>query len=98
MPLPPGGEVENSSWGITLIGLDGDKQPQALKAQMHEGNALGYQVPMDTVEGTVVSRQLLRFGARGQFAVPGARFWRMYEPSLKAFEKVPATGRALAVE
>lgn len=98
VPLPPGGEVENSSWGITLIGLDGDKQPQALKAQMHEGNALGYQVPMDTVEGTVVSRQLLRFGARGQFAVPGARFWRMYEPSLKAFEKVPATGRALAVE
>lgn len=98
VPLPPGGEVENSSWGITLIGLDGDKQPQPLSVQVHEGNALGYQVPMDKLEGAEVSRQLLRFGSRGQFQVPPARFWRMYEPSSKAFEKLPATGRTLAVE
>lgn len=98
IPLPPGGEVENSSWGVTLVGLDGDKQPQPLEVKAYEGNALGYQVPIARLEGAEVSRQLLRFGSRGRFVLPAARFWRMYEPSLKAFEDVPATGRVLTVE
>jgi uncharacterized protein YfaS (alpha-2-macroglobulin family) len=43
-------------------------------------------VPVDSLdENGVTLRHLLRFSESGRFAVPPARYYRMYQPDAKAY-------------
>lgn len=93
--LPPGATVEASTWGLDLQGADG--KTQALERATHQPIAQGYAVPVEALaanqEHTV--RHLLRFSQRGQYKLPPARLFRMYEPEAKAVE---ANARWASVE
>jgi uncharacterized protein YfaS (alpha-2-macroglobulin family) len=82
--LPPGAVVESTTWGINLPG-DKDKLV-GLERARHQNTSFGYAVPVDPIAGTQHVRHLLRFGEKGTFHVPRARFYRMYLPEAKAFE------------
>jgi uncharacterized protein YfaS (alpha-2-macroglobulin family) len=93
VPLPPGGTVEGAVWGIRIAGLEGDGKGEAtaFEAPEFEMGALGYHVPLARIEQPTVTRQLVRFLQRGQFALPPARYFRMYQPNDKAYEQAAQT-------
>ena len=62
----------------------------ALDGARHEMGQMSYAVPVDSLSGEIVLRHLLRFSQKGQFALPPARFHRMYQPAQQAFEVEPA--------
>ncbi|MOA61053.1 hypothetical protein D3C78_1860950 [compost metagenome] len=49
-----------------------------------------YAVPVDSLQGTVTLRHLVRFSQKGQFNLPPARYVRMYDPQQQAVEANPA--------
>ncbi|MDR0997111.1 MAG: alpha-2-macroglobulin family protein [Zoogloeaceae bacterium] len=94
VPLPPGGEIEPSTWGIHLIEAVADKDGKTRqsettldksRAEQHPGN---YGVPVETLNDgqTLTFRHLLRFSQRGTFALPAPRLWPMYAPADPATE------------
>lgn len=94
--LPPGASVESSTWGLDLAGADaGATRP--LERATHQTTAQGYAVPVDALaaNGTLTVRHLVRFAQRGQFKLPPARLYRMYEPEAKALD---ASGRWSTME
>ena len=94
--LPPGASVESSTWGLDLAGADtGATRP--LERATHQTTAQGYAVPVDALaaNGTLTLRHLVRFAQRGQFKLPPARLYRMYEPEAKALD---ASGRWSTME
>ncbi|MBS1158426.1 MAG: alpha-2-macroglobulin domain protein [Proteobacteria bacterium] len=95
VPLPPGADVERGTWGIRVRGLDGEEVVPMERAR-HQPGELSYAVPVDDLAEHHTFRHLLRFGSRGSFSVPAARFHRMYQPEEKAFEAV--TERRLKVK
>ena len=91
VPLPPGGSVEATSWGVSVEGLPGDKEgeggPQPFaRAASYEMGELSYHQPVPLLDRPVVLRQLVRFALPGTFALPPTRYFRMYQPDAKAFE------------
>jgi uncharacterized protein YfaS (alpha-2-macroglobulin family) len=92
--LPPGAMVESTTWGMVMAG---DK-PTALERARHTERRDGYAVPIEPLAGDVTVRHLLRFAQKGSYVLPPARFYRMYQPELKAFEGGGKTMRALKVE
>lgn len=92
VPLPPGADVERTTWGLQISGLAGDSNA-ALEGARHEMGQMSYAVPVDSLSGEVTLRHLLRFSQKGQFELPPARFHRMYQPSRQAFEIEPALQR-----
>jgi uncharacterized protein YfaS (alpha-2-macroglobulin family) len=92
--LPPGGMVEATTWGMVMTG---DK-PAALERARHTERRDGYAVPIEPLEGDVTVRHLLRFAQKGNYVLPPARFYRMYQPEQKAFEGGGKTTRSLKVE
>ena len=78
--LPPGAQVEGSTWGMLIAGLDAaDLKPFANPT--YEDGVLSYRVPMQKLEGKTVLRQLVRFGQKGRFDLPAPRLFNMYDPS-----------------
>ncbi|MCC6074733.1 alpha-2-macroglobulin family protein [Pseudomonas sp. MAHUQ-58] len=96
VPLPPGADVERTTWGIQLSGL-GSAEAMPLEKARHEPGQLLYAVPVDSLQGRVVFRHLVRFSQKGQFDLPPARFQRMYAPHEQALEGQSAL-RRLEVE
>ncbi|WP_233874083.1 alpha-2-macroglobulin family protein [Paraburkholderia adhaesiva] len=91
VPLPPGGDVEATSWGVSIDGLPGVKEgasgPQPFaRAASYEMGELAYHQPVPLLDRPVTLRQLVRFALPGTFALPPARYFRMYQPDAKAFE------------
>jgi uncharacterized protein YfaS (alpha-2-macroglobulin family) len=90
VPLPPGGSVEASTWGLRIAGLPGaDKggQPQPLaRAASYQMGDLSYHQPVPLLDRPVALRQLVRFALPGAFTLPPARYWRMYQPEQKAYQ------------
>ncbi len=82
--LPPGAEIETATWGIAMKDSEGG-EVKADEAVFTPGD-LQYAVPVESLEGPMKSRQLLRFSQTGAFAVPPARFLRMYAPADNAVE------------
>jgi uncharacterized protein YfaS (alpha-2-macroglobulin family) len=93
VPLPPGANVEPTTWGIVLA----LSQPQPLERARHAERPDGYAVPVDPLDGEVVVRHLLRFAQKGSYVVPPARYHRVYQPEQKAFE-AGGKARTLKVE
>jgi uncharacterized protein YfaS (alpha-2-macroglobulin family) len=91
VPLPPGGDVEATSWGVAIDGLagakDGASGPQPFqRVASYEMGELAYHQPVPLLDRSVTLRQLVRFALPGTFALPPARYFRMYQPDAKAFE------------
>lgn len=95
VPLPPGADVERATWGIRVRGLEGD-EVQPIERARYQSGELSYAVPVDKLTEPRIVRHLLRFGSRGSFALPPARFQRMYQPEEKAFES--SGGRRVTVK
>ena len=79
-PLPPGAEVESTTWGISLA------NGEVLERARNEPARGAYAVPLDKVDQSVVVRHLLRYSQKGKFSLPPARFYSMYAPQNKAIE------------
>ncbi len=92
--LPPGAMVESTTWGMVMAG---DK-PAALERARHTERRDGYAVPIEPLDGEVTVRHLIRFAQKGNYVLPPARFYRMYQPEQKAFEGGGKTMRALRIE
>jgi uncharacterized protein YfaS (alpha-2-macroglobulin family) len=58
----------------------------------------GYAVPVETLDGALTLRHLLRFSQKGRYVLPPTRYYRMYQPDQKAFEGAGKTKRILQVE
>jgi len=86
VPLPPGAAVERTTWGISLLGRGGADAAPLERAHFQE-TPLGYAVPVEQLQDTVVVRHLLRASQAGRFALPPARYYRMYQPDRKAIEE-----------
>ncbi|CAM2175562.1 Alpha-2-macroglobulin [Paraburkholderia sacchari] len=91
VPLPPGGSVEATSWGVSIAGLpgagEGGSGPQPFaRAASYEMGELGYHQPVPLLDRPVALRQLVRFALPGIFTMPPARYFRMYQPEQKAYE------------
>ncbi len=86
VPLPPGTTADRSTWGMT-VRFPGSTTAEALEHARYEQTPRGYAVPIDTLDGTVVIRHLVRAAQTGKFMLPPARYYRMYQPEQKAFEE-----------
>ena len=89
VPLPPGADVERTTWGMRV--RRGELAPQPMEKARHEPGDLRYVVPVDTLDAPLTVRHLVRFSQRGRFVLPPARLFRMYEPEEKAFEGLGKT-------
>jgi len=87
VPLPPGAEVESSTWGIKIAGLDDEKEPKQIAEPRYTARDLSYTIPVESLNGLLVFHHLVRFSQAGTFNVPRVRYFRMYMPGDKAFEK-----------
>ncbi|TMU81387.1 alpha-2-macroglobulin family protein [Pseudomonas fluorescens] len=92
VPLPPGADVERTTWGIKLRGKDGT-EPTALEKARFEPGQLAYAVPVDALSGELRLRHLVRFSQKGQFNLPPVRFKQVYAPQHQAQEAKAALGQ-----
>jgi len=92
VPLPPGADVERTTWGIKLLGKDGT-EPTALEKARFEPGQLAYAVPVDALSGELRLRHLVRFSQKGQFNLPPVRFTQVYAPQHQAQEAKAALGQ-----
>ncbi|EHR7867886.1 alpha-2-macroglobulin family protein [Escherichia coli] len=82
VPLPPGADVERTTWGISVNKPNAAKQQgQLLEKARNEMGELAYMVPVKELTGAVTFRHLLRFSQKGQFVLPPARYVRSYAPA-----------------
>ncbi len=95
--LPPGADVERTTWGMQVSGLGGSSLHPIERAR-HEPGDLSYAIPVDGLDGPLTVRHLVRFSQRGRFVLPPARLYRMYQPEEKALEDEGRTRRALEVQ
>jgi hypothetical protein len=96
VPLPPGADVEHTTWGIQLTPSGGQKAAPLEKAQNETGQLL-YAVPVDSLSGELHIRHLLRFSQKGRFNLPAVRYRHMYDPAKSALES-PVVYSTLRVE
>jgi uncharacterized protein YfaS (alpha-2-macroglobulin family) len=97
VPLPPGADVERTTWGIQ-VKRRGSVSLEPVERARHEMGQLSYAVPVDLLEGSFTVRHLVRFSQRGRFELPPTRFFRMYEPDDKAFEDEGRSRRVVQVQ
>jgi alpha-2-macroglobulin len=92
VPLPPGADVERTTWGIKLMGKAGT-EPTALEKARFEPGQMAYAIPVDALSGELRLRHLVRFSQKGQFNLPPVRFTQVYAPQHQAEEQKPALGQ-----
>jgi uncharacterized protein YfaS (alpha-2-macroglobulin family) len=92
VPLPPGADVERTTWGIKLLGKTGT-EPAALEKARFEPGQMAYAIPVDALSGELRLRHLVRFSQKGQFDLPPVRFTQVYAPQYQAQERKPALGQ-----
>ena len=92
VPLPPGADVERTTWGIKLLGKAGT-EPTALEKARFEPGQMAYAIPIDALSGELRLRHLVRFSQKGQFNLPPVRFTQVYAPQHQAQEQKPALGQ-----
>jgi uncharacterized protein YfaS (alpha-2-macroglobulin family) len=92
VPLPPGADVERTTWGIKLMGKAG-AEPTALEKARFEPGQMAYAIPVDALSGELRVRHLVRFSQKGLFNLPPVRFTQVYAPQHQAQEQKPALGQ-----
>lgn len=93
IPLPPGAEVEPTTWGLNIAGLDANQEPLSLPEPVFTTGRRSYSIPVDELATPQVYRFLIRFAQRGNFGLPPVRYFRMYQPNDKGLEAGPALRR-----
>jgi hypothetical protein len=86
IPLPPGAEVEPTTWGLNIAGLEDGPKPVSLPEPVFTAGRRSYSIPVDPLVMPQVYRFLVRFGQRGSFGLPPVRYFRMYQPNEKGLE------------
>ncbi len=86
VPLPPGTSADRTTWGIQ-VQYPGSQAAQAMEAASYEQTPRGYAVPVESLDGQLVIRHLVRPAQTGKFMLPPVRYYRMYQPEQKAFEE-----------
>jgi uncharacterized protein YfaS (alpha-2-macroglobulin family) len=94
VPLPPGADVERTTWGIKLMGKAGT-EPTSLEKARFEPGQMAYAIPVDALSGELRVRHLVRFSQKGQFNLPPVRFTQIYAPQHQAQEQKPALGQVM---
>ena len=89
IPLPPGADVERTTWGIKLTGQGAADAAPLEKARFEPGQ-MAYGIAVDSLSGELRFRHLIRFSQKGQFNLPPARYTQIYAPQHQAEEKKPA--------
>jgi uncharacterized protein YfaS (alpha-2-macroglobulin family) len=92
VPLPPGADVERTTWGIKLMGKAGI-EPTSLEKARFEPGQMAYAIPVDALSGELRLRHLVRFSQKGQFNLPPVRFTQVYAPQHQAMEQKAALGQ-----
>ncbi len=92
IPLPPGADVERTTWGLMVSGLSGNEAMPLEKAR-HEQGELSYAVAVDKLQGEIRLRHLLRFSQKGQFQLPPVRYLPLYAPHQQSHEAPQALTR-----
>jgi uncharacterized protein YfaS (alpha-2-macroglobulin family) len=82
VPLPPGGEVDGTTWGLSF----GDFHANFQTARP-SSSGLGYAVALPSLSQAVRVHQLVRFPSAGKFKLPPVKVFKMYRPSERAYEK-----------
>ncbi|MCM2277204.1 MAG: alpha-2-macroglobulin family protein [Oligoflexia bacterium] len=82
--LPPGGEVEQTTWGMIVKGADGS--PIQIGVSSFQPGDKAYSAAIEKLDKPVTIRHLVRFSQSGSFEIPPTRFFRMYSPAQKGFE------------
>ncbi|BBP79619.1 UPF0192 protein [Pseudomonas sp. Ost2] len=90
--LPPGADVERTTWGVNIVGEPGTDSAPLEKARFEAGQ-LAYAVPVNSLSGEVRVRHLIRFSQKGQFNLPPARFSQIYAPEHQALEQKSSLGQ-----
>ena len=85
VPLPPGATPDRTTWGFNLL-IPGSSNAEPLERARFEETPRGYSVPIETLDGTMVIRHLIRAAEKGRFMLPPVRYYRMYQPEQKAYE------------
>lgn len=95
VPLPPGADVERTTWGLTIKGLESG----TLNKAINEPGELSYGVPVEKLltNNPFEVRHLVRFSQKGQFTLPPVRYRQLYAPLLQGLERNP-TLRQITVE
>lgn len=89
VPLPPGAEVERTTWGIQLEGTDSEGNAvSSLEKARFEPGQMSYTVPVERLEGTLKFSHLIRFSQKGTFKLPPVRYVQTYT-SQQAQEQQP---------
>jgi hypothetical protein len=86
IPLPPGAEVEPTTWGLNITGLGEEPTPVNLSEPVFTTGRRSYSIPVDELTTPQVYQFLVRFSQRGDFGLPPVRYFRMYQPNEKGFE------------
>ncbi|HEY6527359.1 MAG TPA: alpha-2-macroglobulin [Cellvibrionaceae bacterium] len=92
VPLPPGADVERTTWGIEIT-FAGTTDAVVLEKAQNEDGQLSYAVPLEQVVGEIRLRHLVRFGQKGVFQLPAARLKDMYNPARTYYEQAPHYSR-----
>jgi len=92
VPLPPGADVERTTWGIKLTGQGATDAAPLEKARFEPGQ-MAYGIAVDSLSGELRFRHLVRFSQKGQFTLPPVRYTQLYAPQHKAEEKKAAVGQ-----
>ena len=83
IPLPPGGSVDPSTWGIRIEGIG------ALGQTSFQDFRNRYVLPISGPQkaGPIKFYRLLRFSQRGEFHLPPARVYNMYQPGKVKYDE-----------
>lgn len=87
VPLPPGAEIENTTWGIKL---QQPNQPEgeavSLTKARYESGTLHYMIPIKSLQGEQTFSYLIRFSQKGTFTLPPIRYQQAYAPQNAVYE------------
>lgn len=81
VPLPSGGEVDGTTWGLSFPNFETHFSEPRLSAM-----GLSYSIPIEKIDTEKKFHQLVRFASRGRFQIPPVRISNMYRPAERAFE------------
>ncbi|ABU75608.1 alpha-2-macroglobulin family protein [Cronobacter sakazakii] len=87
VPLPPGADVESTTWGIQIQSSDKEgAEPISLAQDNHESGTLHYMVPVKQLQGEQTFSHLVRFSQKGDFTLPPVRYQQVYAPQDVVYE------------
>lgn len=84
--LPPGANIESTTWGMNIAGLD-TQDAKPFGNSTYEEGTLSYRLPVTQLNQSTKLRQLVRFSQKGNFYLPPARLFKMYQPEQSAMQQ-----------